>query len=231
MPRAAFLPALGGASVTVIAELKRRSPSRGAINEGMDLGSRALSYAAGGANAMSVLTEPSQFGGSVDDLEVVARATRVPLLRKDFVVHRLQLLEARAHGASAVLLIARALPPALFASLALDALAIGLDLLLEVRDESELERALSVEHAAIGVNNRDLETLVVDHDTTARLLPLVPRDRIAVYESGVSGRRDVEHAAGLGADAVLVGSSLSLAADPIAAVTALAGVRREARAG
>lgn len=224
-----FIDALRGKSVAVIAELKRRSPSKGAINENLDVTARAAEYERAGAAALSVLTEPVRFGGSLEDLRAVRGATRLPLLRKDFVVDRLQLLEARGAGAAAVLLIARALPPAKRTELAGLAHAAGLDVLLEVRDERELEHALGIGHAVIGINNRNLETLEIDDAVSARLLPLVPANRIAVYESGVSSREDVERAARLGADAVLVGSSLSSAADGAAAAARLAGVARHAR--
>jgi len=219
-----FVAALRGRSVVVIAELKRRSPSKGAINVTLQVGSRAAEYAAGGAGAVSVLTEPDRFGGSLDDLREVRGAIGLPVLRKDFIVSPAQLREARLAGASAVLLIARALEPARFDALAAEATAMGLDLLLEVRDEAELARALAVPHGAIGVNTRNLETLAIDPSVGARLLPLVPRDRIAVYESGIATRADVERAASHGADAVLVGSSLSGAPDGTVAVRALVGV-------
>ncbi|MEK0431327.1 MAG: hypothetical protein RL139_1131, partial [Gemmatimonadota bacterium] len=173
--------------------------------------------------------EPVRFGGALDDLTSARAAVPAPLLRKDFLVAPIQLLEARAHGASAVLLIARALPPAQLRDLALEAVALGLTPLIEVRTTPELSTALAVPQAVIGVNNRDLETLVIDPSVGARLIPLVPPDRVAVYESGVQSTADVERAAAAGADAVLVGSVLSVAADPVAAVTALAGVPRRAR--
>jgi indole-3-glycerol phosphate synthase len=228
-PVPSFASALRGGTVAVIAELKRRSPSMGTINERLDVPARAIAYEAAGAAALSVLTEPTRFGGSLSDLSAARAAVRLPLLRKDFIVHRLQLLEARGAGAAAVLLIARALPPGRRASLAAEARALGLEVLLEVRDERELEAALRVEHAVIGINNRNLETLALDVAVSARLLPLVPAARIAVYESGVKSRADVERAGALGADAVLVGSSLSASADAGAAVTALAGVAGSAR--
>ncbi|MFI5231931.1 MAG: indole-3-glycerol-phosphate synthase [Gemmatimonadales bacterium] len=229
-PVASFADALArGRTVAVIAELKRRSPSKGAINEALDVRKRAAEYAAAGAAALSVLTEPARFGGSLDDLTSVHATVALPLLRKDFIVHRLQLLEARAGGASAVLLIARALTPARRTALAAEALDIGLDVLLEVRSERELELALRVERAVIGINNRNLETLVMDDSVSARLLPLVPPHRTVVYESGVTSRADVERAAALGADAVLVGSSLSSAGDGAAAAALLTGVPRRAR--
>ena len=228
-PAPSFAAALGGGTVAVIAELKRRSPSMGSINEMLDVPARAAEYAAAGAAALSVLTEPSRFGGSLSDLRAARGAVLLPLLRKDFIVDRLQLLEARSAGASAVLLIARALSPERRRALAFEASALGLDVLLEVRDERELEHALRVDHAVIGINNRNLETLVMDDAVSARLLPLVPSDRFAVYESGVKNRQDIERAAALGADAVLVGSSLSAAAIGGAAVAALAGVARRTR--
>ena len=226
-----FAAALRRNDVAIIAEIKRRSPSKGVIHENLDARVRAGEYERGGAAALSVLTEPLRFGGSLDDLRAVRRASSIPLLRKDFIVDRLQLLEARAAGASAALLIARALAPRAFLRLADDALALGLDLLLEVRDEAELDRALRVEAAVIGVNNRNLETLELDDSVSERLLRQIPRGRIAVYESGVSGRKDVDRAAALGADAVLVGSSLSSSADGALALAALVGVPRCVRAG
>lgn len=224
-----FADALRGGTVAVIAELKRRSPSKGSINEGLDVAERSALYAAAGAAALSVLTEPVRFGGSIGDLRSVRAAVRLPLLRKDFIVDRIQLLEARAAGASAVLLIARALPRATRFRLAEDARVLGLDVLLEVRDEQELSDALYVDHAVIGINNRNLETLVIDDSVSERLLPLVPADRTAVYESGVSNRTHVERAAALGADAVLVGSSLSSAQNGRNAVADLVGVKRRPR--
>ena len=227
---ASFARALArGGGVAVIAELKRRSPSKGSINDTLDVGARAAEYTAAGAAALSVLTESDRFGGSLDDLRTVRAAVKLPLLRKDFIVSRLQLLEARAAGASAVLLIARALPPERRAALAAEAFELGLDVLLEVRSEAELDLALRLERAVIGINNRNLETLVIDDAVSARLLPLVPPHRTAVYESGVTSRRDVERAAALGADAVLVGSSLSSAGDGGAAAALLTGVPRRPR--
>ena len=225
-----FASALRRSDVAVIAELKRRSPSRGVINGILDVPARAAEYAAGGAAAISVLTEPTRFGGTLDDLRAAHGTTAIPIVRKDFIVDRLQLFEARAAGASAVLLIARALPPSRFASLAVDALAIGLDVLLEVRSEAELEQALRIDGAVIGVNNRNLETLELDDAVSERLVRLVPRDRIAVYESGVGSVADVERAAMLGADAVLVGSTLSASPDGARAVAGLVGVPRDPRA-
>lgn len=225
-----FATALRGAAVRVIAELKRRSPSRGVLNDSLDAPIRAAEYALGGAAALSILTEPTRFGGALEDLVAVRSSVSLPLLRKDFITSVVQLLEARAAGASAVLLIARAMPPDRLRALAGEARRLGLECLVEIRSESELDTALSVPDAVVGVNNRDLETLVIDDAIGQRLLPLVPPDRIAVYESGVRGVEEIERAADAGADAVLVGSVLSAASDGVAAVRALCSVRRRGRA-
>jgi indole-3-glycerol phosphate synthase len=222
--------ALHRSDVAVIAEVKRRSPSGGDINVELSPGPQAAAYQAGGAAAISVLTEPHHFGGSGDDLVAVRSAVQVPLLKKDFHIDRIQLVEARALGASAVLLIARTLDPETLADLVAEAGRLGLEALIEVRTEAELERALSTDASVIGVNSRDLETLAMDFAVSERLLPLIPAGRVAVAESGVTGRADVERAAACGADAVLVGSAVSAATDAAAAVRALTGVSRGSRA-
>ncbi len=226
-----FAAALRRRDVAVVAELKRQSPSKGMINATIDAAAQTTAYARGGAAALSVLTEPSEFGGSVDDILEARRATRLPVLKKDFHVHPVQVLEARALGASALLLIARALAPDSLRRMADDAAALGIEVLVEVRTDAELERALAIPGAVIGVNSRDLETLVIDPDVTARLIAAIPSDRVAVAESGISGRGDVERVAAIGADAVLVGSSISAAPDPAASVAALTGVPRGSRGG
>lgn len=215
--------------MAVIAELKRRSPSKGVLNEALDARTRAAEYAAGGAAALSVLTEPSRFGGSLSDLREARAAVTLPLLRKDFITDPVQLLEARAFGASGALLIARALVPDLLRSLAAAAVEFGLTPLIEVRTEAELTEALAVEGAVVGVNNRDLETLEIDPRVGARLIPLVPASRVAVYESGVGSLEDLRAAAATGADAVLIGSVLSAAPDGAAAVHLLAQQPRVSR--
>jgi indole-3-glycerol phosphate synthase len=224
-----FAAALMRPTVAVIAELKRQSPSKGVLSGSLDAGRRAVAYAEGGAAALSILTEATRFGGSLGDLRDARVATALPLLRKDFITDPVQLLEARAFGASAALLIARALPPAQLASLAMAALAVGITPLVEVRNEAELAEAVAIPGAVIGVNSRNLETLEIEPAVAARLLPLVPADRIAVYESGVASPADVVRAAELGADAVLVGSVLSTAADPVAMVRGLVSVPRVGR--
>jgi indole-3-glycerol phosphate synthase len=218
--------ALRHGPVAVVAEVKRRSPSKGSIKEGMAAGAQAVAYAAGGARAISVLTEPSWFGGSAEDLASVRAAVSIPLLKKDFHIDTVQLFEARALGASAVLLIARALPPGELERLTAEAAQMGLEVLAEVRDEAELAVAVRAGAAMIGVNNRDLETLAIDAATGERLLPLVPSSAVAIAESGIVAVEDVRRMAAAGADAVLVGSAVSAAADPRAAVRALGSVER-----
>ena len=225
-PPGALSAVLRGSDVALVAEVKRRSPSRGAINDGLSIVPQARAYTSGGAAAISILTEPEHFGGAASDLEQAARAVGVPLLKKDFHVDPIQAVEARALGASALLLIVRALPPAALGRMMAAAREWGLEAVVEVHSEQELEQALAVDATLIGVNNRDLETLAIDRSTAERLIPLIPRDRVAIAESGIGGAADVQRAALAGADAVLVGSFVSAAADPLAAVRALTGVRR-----
>ena len=228
-PALPFGAALGrGPHVAVIAELKRQSPSKGVLNAGLDAGKRAREYASAGASALSVLTEPSRFGGAIDDLDA-ARAAAVPLLRKDFIIDRLQLLEARAHGASAVLLIVRALPPEQTAELHAEAVSLGLETLVEVHDAGEFEVAVAGGYPIVGVNNRNLETLEIDARIGQSLVRQIPATTIAVYESGIESRADVELAADAGADAVLVGTALSASADPARALGSLSSVARQGR--
>jgi indole-3-glycerol phosphate synthase len=224
-----FLGAQEGGNVGVIAELKRRSPSQGAIRPDLDPVGHARAYVRGGAVAISVLTDEAHFGGSLEDLTQVAGAVRVPVLRKDFILDELQLLEAVGAGASAVLLIVRVLSPARLIALARAARAMGLGLLVEVHAEGELEAALAAEPTAIGVNARDLATFRVDLAAAERVLARVPPNVPAVAESGVETRADVERLAAAGADFVLVGTSVARTADPEAAVRALTGVRRIGR--
>lgn len=213
----------------VIAEVKRRSPSRGEINAYLDPASRAREYMEGGAAAISVLTEPAYFGGSEADLVEVRDAIDAPVLRKDFIIDEAQIIESRAWGASAVLLIARALPRVALALLAKTARDWGIEPLIEVRSESELDGALASGARVVGVNSRDLETLEVDVAVVERLVPQVPDVVMAIAESGVRDRADVERAARVGADAVLVGSALSAAGEGTVAVRNLARVTRRDR--
>ncbi|MEU9359823.1 indole-3-glycerol phosphate synthase TrpC [Streptomyces sp. NPDC048301] len=215
-----------GERVRVIAEVKRASPSRGPLAEIADPASLAADYVAGGATAVSVLTEQRRFGGSLADLDAVRCRVTAPVLRKDFVVDPYQLWEARAHGADLVLLVVAALEGSLLGELHAQAREIGLTPLVEVHDESETDRALAVGAEIIGVNARDLRTLRVDRDTFARLAPSVPPGVVRVAESGVRDARDVAAYASAGADAVLVGEALVTGNSPRAAVRALlAGAR------
>lgn len=224
-----FATALRSDSVAVIAEVKRRSPSKGWIQPSMNAAAQASAYARAGARAISILTEPAHFAGSNEDLRVVRAVVSAPLLKKDFHVAPIQLIEAKALGASAALLIVRALGPVLLPQLMGMARELALEVLVEVRDEAELELALDAGANVIGVNNRNLETLAIDASTSERLLDRVPSHVIAIAESGVSGRDDVERVARAGADAVLVGSSISGAANPEEAVRCLTGVPRVGR--
>jgi indole-3-glycerol phosphate synthase len=224
-----FTAALGGGTVAVIAEVKRRSPSAGAIRDGLDPVAHAKAYVAGGAVAISVLTDEPHFGGSLADLDAVVRAVSAPVLRKDFILDELQLLEARAAGASAVLLIVRALDDADLLALAQSARGLGLATLVEAHDERELDRALAVGPSVVGINSRDLDTFAVNLATAERLLGRVPPGIPAVAESGIETRADVERLARAGADVVLVGTAVARAADPEQAVRALVGVKRKGR--
>jgi len=221
-----FASALRRDHVAIIAEIKRRSPSRGDISPGLDAVGRARDYAAGGAAAISVLTEPEQFAGALEDLSTVRAHVDLPLLRKDFLIDPLQLVEARAFGASAGLVIVRAVDPTRLRELMSAGDDVGLELLVEVHTEAELALALRVGARVVGVNNRDLESLRVDPTVARRLIPLLPPDIIAVAESGVASRTDVEAIAAVGADAVLVGTALSAALDAAASVHALSTVPR-----
>ncbi len=225
-PPPAFASVLRGPLVQVIAEVKRASPSKGAIAPGLDAAAQGERYVSGGAAAISVLTEPTRFGGSLDDLAAVARRVQVPIIRKDFLVHPVQLWEARVAGAAAVLLIVRALSPDQLLQLMETAHEAHLATLVEVRDEAELTRALDAGATVIGVNNRNLETLVIDVATAPGLIPQIPASCIAVAESGMRTVADVIPAALAGADAVLVGSAISASGDAAAAVRTLAQLER-----
>jgi indole-3-glycerol phosphate synthase len=218
------MPHLRGAGSSVIAEVKRRSPSKGDLAEIPDPAELATRYAAGGAAAISVLTEERRFGGSLADLRAVRAAVDVPLLRKDFMVEPYQLLEARAAGADLVLLIVAALDDETLHRLHDEARELGLAVLVEVHDEVETERAVDLGAELVGVNARNLRTLDVDPGAFARLAPLVPGDRVLVAESGITGPDDVATYVGLGARAVLVGEALVRDGDPEGAVRTMTGV-------
>jgi indole-3-glycerol phosphate synthase len=212
---------LKGADVAVIAEVKRASPSKGAMAAIADPAALATDYEAGGASVISVLTEPRRFGGSLEDLVAVREAVQVPVLRKDFIVSSYQLWEARAHGADMALLIVAALEQNALVSLVERAVSIDLVPLVEVHTEDELQRAVDAGARVIGVNARNLATLEVDRGVFARLAPLVPDGVIKIAESGVRGPHDLLAYAAAGADAVLVGESLVTGRDPRSAVADL----------
>ena len=201
------MPDFASPGISVIAEVKRRSPSKGDLAGIPDPARLATAYAEGGAAAISVLTEQRRFGGSLDDLRAVRAAVDTPLLRKDFVVGDYQLLEARAAGADLVLLIVAALDDALLRELHLSATALGLTVLVEAHDESEVARALDAGAGLVGVNARNLKTLEVDPDVFSRLATGIPDGVLRVAESGITGPDDVARYAGEGADVVLVGEA------------------------
>src|SRR3954452_5620863 len=209
--------------VALIAEVKRASPSAGAIAAHADPAGQARSYAAAGAAVFSVLTESMPFGGSLDDLRAVRDAVDVPLLRKDFLIHPDQVLAARAAGADTVLLIAASLDDGALAELLTAARDVGMEPLVESHTDEDLDRVLSTDARIVGVNARDLESLDVDVEAAVERVRRVPRDRIAVFESGIRTRDDVVRAVEAGASAILVGETLMRARDPLAAARALLG--------
>jgi indole-3-glycerol phosphate synthase len=227
--RPSFRAALRRPAVAIIAEVKRRSPSAGSIREDLDPGERASLYAAHGAAAISVLTDGPYFGGSMQDLRTAAERCPLPLLRKDFILDEVQILEARAAGASAVLLIVRVLDRPRLEGLLHYAADLGLDALVEVHTTKELEAALESGASVIGVNSRDLDTFRIDTEAAWKIVRDVPSDCIAVAESGVAGLTDVLRAAEAGADAVLIGTALSAAPSPERLLDELAAVRRHDR--
>jgi indole-3-glycerol phosphate synthase len=213
--------ALRRPGVSVIAEVKRSSPSKGALAAIADPAALARDYEAGGASVISVLTERRRFGGSIEDLEAVRAAVDIPVLRKDFVVSPYQVWEARAHGADLVLLIVAALEQNALVSLVERTESLGMVPLVEVHDEAETHRALDAGARVIGVNARNLKTLEVDRGEFSRLAPLIPNDLVKVAESGVRGPHDLLAYAASGADAVLVGEGLVTTKDPRQAVAEL----------
>jgi indole-3-glycerol phosphate synthase len=215
------MAAFAGPEVSVIAEVKRASPSKGALAAIADPAALAVDYEAGGAAVISVLTEQRKFGGSLEDLAAVREAVSVPVLRKDFIVSSYQLWEARAHGADMALLIVAALEQNALVSLVERAVSIGLVPLVEVHTRTELERAVDAGATVLGINARNLATLEVDRRVFASLAPLVPDGVVKIAESGVRGTHDLLAYAAAGADAVLVGESLVTGRDPKSAVADL----------
>ena len=213
--------ALRAPGVGVIAEIKRASPSKGALAEIPSPSALARLYQEGGARAISVLTEERKFHGSLADLDEVRATVDIPVLRKDFVVTTYQVHEARAHGADIVLLIVAALDQHALSSLLDRVESLGMTALVEVHDEREAERALEAGATVIGVNARNLKTLDVDPETFARVVPALPAEIIKIAESGCKGPADLLNYAAAGADAVLVGEGLVAAPDPLAALVEL----------
>lgn len=212
------LPAFRSSTVSIIAEVKRKSPSKGALADIADPASLAGEYARGGAAAISVLTEQRRFGGSLADLAEVRKAVDVPVLRKDFIVTPYQLWEARAWGADLALLMVVSLPGGLLDELVGLAREVGLTALVEAHTEVELGRAVEVGADVIGINARDLTTLTVDRSVFATLAPQVPGGVVRVAESGVTGPADVAEYRRWGADVVLVGEALVRSTDPRSAI-------------
>lgn len=211
-----FAKAIAGEGVSIIAEVKKASPSKGVIKEDFDPVAIARAYASGGAAAISVLTEEKYFQGSLEYLESIANdlgENRPPLLRKDFIVDAYQVYEARAYGADAVLLIVAILTRAELDELLDLTRQLGMTALVEAHDEKEVMAAIESGAGVIGINNRDLKTFKVDIKTTTCLRPLIPADRLVVSESGIATREDIEYLWGVGVDAALIGEALMTAPD------------------
>lgn len=223
-PTRGFRGALAGrTSLGVIAEIKRRSPSKGDLNADLDPAEMARSYERGGAACLSVLTDVEHFGGSVADLQAARSACSLPVIRKDFTVDERDVLDARIMGADCVLLIAAALDRSELVGFHALAVDVGLDVLVEIHDERELEHALDAEATLIGVNQRDLVTFQVDHERAVRMAGVIPAHAVKVAESGVRGADDARSLRAAGYDAVLVGETLVTSGDPTAAIVDLIG--------
>ncbi len=216
-----FGEALTRPGLSLIAEFKRRSPSAGEIRSGATPAEIARAYEDGGAAALSVLTDTTHFGGSLDDLREAREACVLPVLQKDFIVDRYQLYEAAVAGADAILLIVAALQPDDLARLYEEARGLDLDVIVEVHKEEELETALTVDAEVVGVNNRNLDDFTVDVGTTFELITDVPAGKTVVSESGIADRATLEELERVGVDAVLIGEALMRADDPAAKVREL----------
>jgi indole-3-glycerol phosphate synthase len=214
---------LTAAGLSCIAEVKRRSPSAGWIRQDADPADIGARYEAAGAAALSVLTDEPFFGGTLEDLRRARAAVQIPVLRKDFMVDRYQIVEARAAGADAILLIVAALDDDELGRLAAEAARWGMDVLVEAHDAKEVRRALDASARLVGINHRDLRTFEVDTTLAARMRPSIPASRVVVAESGIKTRADVTALAAAGIDAILVGETLMRAADPGAALRELTG--------
>jgi indole-3-glycerol phosphate synthase len=226
LAQAAHVPAARGfrsaleasESLAVISEIKRRSPSKGDLNPDLDPALMAKTYEAGGAACLSVLTDAEFFGGSVADLQAARAACSLPVLRKDFTVSPFDVADARLMGADCLLLIASAMRSCMLADLHALAIELGLDVLVEVHDENDLEAAMHAEATMIGVNQRDLFTFEVDHDRAVRMVGVIPDGVVKIAESGVRGADDARMLSDAGYDAILVGETLVTAADPRSAI-------------
>jgi indole-3-glycerol phosphate synthase len=207
----------------VIAEIKRRSPSKGVLNADLDPAEMAATYERGGAACLSVLTDEAHFGGSVADLQAARAACSLPVLRKDFTVGEHDVLDARIMGADCLLLIAAALAPQELIGLHALAIDVGLDVLVEIHDEDELAHALAADATLIGVNQRDLVTFQVDHERAVRMAGVIPDHAVKVAESGVRGAADARSLRAAGYDAVLVGETLVTSGDAAATIIELVG--------
>jgi len=223
-PTRGFRSALTGHErLGVIAEIKRRSPSKGDLHADLDPVEMARTYERGGASCLSVLTDVEYFGGSVDDLQTARAACGLPVLRKDFTVSPFDVVDARLMGADCVLLIAAALDRSELVDFHQLAVEIGLDVLVEIHDEAELESALIADATLIGVNQRDLVTFEVDHERAVRMGGVIPDHAVRIAESGVRGPDDARSLEAAGYDAVLVGETLVTSGDPAESVAALIG--------
>jgi indole-3-glycerol phosphate synthase len=221
-PTRGFRAALAASQrLSVIAEIKRRSPSKGDLNPGLDPAGLAATYERGGAACLSVLTDAEHFGGSVSDLQAARAGCTLPVLRKDFTVSERDVLDARIMGADCVLLIAAALDPGQLAGFHALAVEVGLDVLVEIHDEAELDHALAADATLIGVNQRDLVTFRVDHERAVRMAAVIPDQAVKVAESGVRGGDDARSLRAAGYHALLVGETLVTSGDPVRAVADL----------
>jgi indole-3-glycerol phosphate synthase len=219
-----FMEALGTPGVSLICEYKRRSPSAGEIAPGVTLEEQVVRYEKGGASALSVLTDETHFSGRLEDLATARAACRLPILRKDFVVDRYQLVESAVSGADAVLLIAGVLDKDRLREFQARARELDLDCLVEVHNEAELDSALEADAEVIGINNRNLDTGVVDVSTTYELITDVPAGKMVVSESGISSREQLVELERVGVDAALIGESLMRSADPTETVRRFSGL-------
>ena len=222
-PTRPFRESLAGDSIKLIAELKKASPSKGLLCQEFAPAQLARIYKASGAAAISVLTDQKFFQGSLGYLQLVKSATNLPVLRKDFIIDRYQLYEARAYGADAALLIVAALSELELRDLIKEAKDLGLTPLIEVHNPMELNIAMEAGADLVGINNRDLNTFKVDLETTFQLIDQIPEGKIVVSESGINSRRDIERLAQAGINAVLVGEAIVTAADPGAKIEELIG--------